>query len=319
MSRRQGRRHIWIAGKYPASRCARENLRLLSRNNGFQLVLGFPPRRAYVPAHAVVQRQRWPYTPAILRIQPEIAAAGVERRLLSLLVVHRRADEKVGEVESGFRSIECEAAIVGAIGDLRDLVKMNVSAELDGMRAHHLRIIVEQLISVVGLTQGIRIDAETEIIQRNIRHAFKLRRDRDDAQSVRSRFKSQGGERWAHASLRFAREACETHVMQAQLVHRSWRLRLNVTQVDHLRPTHIQNIESRQGHSTVGTLLAIVIEKVVSGQHAGAAVPVDADAALVVTQHVVVCAGFKERLTIFGGIRLWDVLKKRLGRGGYCE
>ena len=69
---------------------------------------------------------------------------------------------KIGEVETRFRTIESKTAVVRAVGVLRDLVVMEISAKLEGVSADDFRIIVKHLVRIVVLFQRIGIHTEGE-------------------------------------------------------------------------------------------------------------------------------------------------------------
>src|SRR6516225_4528563 len=97
----------------------------------------FPPRRCELPTQAVIQGQVRTVAPTVLSVHSEIAPARVHGDLASLLVASRSPNEEVGEVDSRLRAIKSESTVPGSELIIRDLVVMEIEAELDRMRSNH--------------------------------------------------------------------------------------------------------------------------------------------------------------------------------------
>jgi hypothetical protein len=170
-----------ISGIENARGRAGEDIRLRASDEGGYLVVFFRPGCDAIPAKAVVEGQVGTKAPAILRERAYIFVARVIRVELALVVLAGRADEEVGEVDTGLGSREDKAAVELRNGMGIDLVGMKLRAELEGVIAEHLGECVGDLVGVVGLDELIGRGAGGVAVEVEVLDTLPVGVKRDDA------------------------------------------------------------------------------------------------------------------------------------------
>ena len=72
-----------------------------------------------------------PHPPAILREHADVFVANVERARVALLVGAGDAEQVIGEVGAGLRSLKNERSVIDRVGIDVDLIEMEAAAELE--------------------------------------------------------------------------------------------------------------------------------------------------------------------------------------------
>ena len=156
--------------------------------NGFDLVLRVVPRLVHIPAQTVIEGQTGFDAERILRIGATVVRPGIQNLKTALGVPARSAEKVIGDVVSGFRSVEIEAAIGRAHVALVDLVVAELTAKLHRVAAVDFRKSFGEVPGVVRLEcrQGRASDAEID--ERERRQSFvSWRAGRDDSQRACAR------------------------------------------------------------------------------------------------------------------------------------
>src|ERR1019366_8046513 len=87
------------------------NFRLLSRNEGRNLVILFGPISHQVPAESVIQCKVGPDLPTVLPEASHILMSRIECLRIGLVVEIWRSDQKIHEVRTGLAAIECKTPV----------------------------------------------------------------------------------------------------------------------------------------------------------------------------------------------------------------
>src|ERR1700722_14657452 len=96
----QGAWHSGITRDYPSLGRSGKYDRLLSGNNGLNLILRVVPGHAGFPAESVVQHEVAGRPPTILSIQGVVLAAGVQNLRARLSQAVGRAQKKIRKIDS---------------------------------------------------------------------------------------------------------------------------------------------------------------------------------------------------------------------------
>ena len=80
-------------------------------HNGFNFALRVIPRHTHFPAHTQIESEVRTYLVRVFAVGAAISRAGIQELLAALIVVGRRANEKVDEVGAGLAAVETEVSI----------------------------------------------------------------------------------------------------------------------------------------------------------------------------------------------------------------
>src|SRR5215469_5129673 len=170
----------------------------------------FPPRRSELPAQTVIEGQVRPIAPTVLAVNAEISPARVHGYLGPLRVIGGSPYKEVGEIDPCFGAIETKGPNPRSELIIRDLIVMEIDAELYSMSSNHLREIIEDLVGVVNVMVIVGVDADAEGVETD--RLNPLRADWNDACA------SLRGERGAQTANRLAGNRGATNVIQSELV-----------------------------------------------------------------------------------------------------
>ena len=140
------------------------------------MVVFFPEGRDHIPAQARVDGQVAARSPGVLHVEAVVAVAQIEGLTRGLGKVAWRAEQEISVRVAGLCSVDVEGAVESGVGMLIDLVDMELSAELQRVRAKYTGESIAQVISVVDLRQIGDRNTHDEGGKGDVFHAFKLRR-----------------------------------------------------------------------------------------------------------------------------------------------
>ena len=204
-----------------------------------ELIVFLVPRFDPVPTQTVIECEVGPQPPTVLRVKAEIFVASVKGLELALVVLGGSAEQEVGEIGSGLAAEKKEAAVELSNGMSVDLVVVKFAADLNGMSARDFGKVVEPLVSVVGLLQFIRVGSDGVVIEDDVLHALRLRRERHDAWSIGSDLETLRCQADTESALRTAQIVGIAQVTEAEFVDRSPTQRPGVAQVQQLGAAQI--------------------------------------------------------------------------------
>src|SRR6266851_8266834 len=184
LRRRQRTRHARIARENETRWRIRVNLGLHAGLEGLDSVLRVVEGLAHVPAQSVVDGEVGPDLVSVLPIKSEVFGAGIQQLVAGLVEQIGRTQQIIGEVITGFSSVEQKPSVGGISVALVNLDVADVAAELQRVPSCDLRKIIGDLIGVVVLAGGAigKAEVETQLIQTDGRNAFGSRIDRIDYQ-----------------------------------------------------------------------------------------------------------------------------------------
>jgi hypothetical protein len=154
---------------------------LRAGNIGLDLVVLLPEGHDHVPAQTGVDGEVASRSPAVLSIGAQIAVAQIERLTGGLRVVAWNADQEIGIRVAGFRPVDIEGAVERGVRMLIHLVDVELSADLESVRADHSRESVAHIVRIVDLRLIGDRNAHDEGGKGDVLHALELRRLHNDA------------------------------------------------------------------------------------------------------------------------------------------
>ena len=122
--------------------------------------------------------------PTILGEGSDVFVADVERSGIALLVGAGDSEEKVREVGAGLRAIEDKRSVVDGIGFDIDLIEVEAASEFERMAANYLGKIVAPLKGIVDLPLARYVDADGEVVERNVLDALDTLVQRNNAKAA---------------------------------------------------------------------------------------------------------------------------------------
>ncbi len=252
---------------------------------GLELVVFFPPGRDDVPAQAGVDGEVAAGAPAVLDVEAEVAVAQVEGLAGGLGEVAGGADQEVGVGVAGLGAVDVEGAVEGGVGMLVDLVDVELAAEFEGVRADGAGEAVAEVEGVVDLGYVGDGNAHDEGGEGDVLDAFELRGLDEDA-AVGGAGEALRGEADAEAAFWLADDVGVAEIAEVKLVDGVCADDLGVAEGEELGAADEERVEAGDAGAGdgagVGIVEGVVVDEVVGGELAEAAVAVDADGALIV-------------------------------------
>jgi hypothetical protein len=226
------------------------------RDPGLKLVVFFPPGHDHVPAQAGVDGELAGDSPTILRVEPEVAIAQIERLAGGLGEVAGGAEQEVCVGGAGLGAVDVEGAVEGGVGMLVDLIDVKLRADLERVRANGAGEAIAQVEGVVDLGDVGDGNAHDEGGEGDVLHALKLRRLHVDA--VRAGGEALRGQADAETAARLADDVGVAQIAEVEFVDGVCADDFGVAQREELRAAEIQRIEAGNACSRDGAGIGIV-------------------------------------------------------------